>query len=72
LLAFAPGTASGAVFGVEGWRVQSFAEAGPFHLIFAVPEDEAASPIRLAAAAGALVVLAARPMAGCTPTPRKS
>lgn len=72
LLAFPSGAEAGAAFGVEGWRVQALSEAGPFRLVFAVPEDGAASPAGLAAAAGALLVLAARPMAGCAPVPRRT
>lgn len=72
LLAFPPGAEAGAAFGVEGWRVQALSDAGPFRLVFAVPEDGAADPTRLAATAGALLVLAARPMAGCAPVPRRT
>ncbi len=67
LLAFPPGAAAGGAFGVEGWRVLAFSEVGAFQLVFAVPEEGSPSPTRYAAAAGALVVIAARPMANCSP-----
>jgi hypothetical protein len=71
LLALPPGAAPAAAFGAEGWRVQHLMEAGPFPLILAMPEDRAADPARLAAAAGALLVLAARPLAGCAPVTQR-
>lgn len=70
LLAMPPGTAA-AAFGLEGWRIQRMTQAGPFPIIFAMPEHDAAEPARLAAAAGALFVIAARPLAGCAPVSRR-
>ncbi|MBP0465765.1 hypothetical protein J5Y09_17690 [Roseomonas sp. PWR1] len=71
LLAMPAGMAAGA-FGVEGWRIQRIIEAGPFPILLAMPENGASDPSRLAAAAGALLVLAARPMSGCAPAPRRT
>lgn len=70
LLAFPAGAAVGSAFGVEGWRVSAISEVGPFQIVFAVPEEGAPSPTQLGAGVGALMVLAARPMATCAPASR--
>lgn len=57
--------AEAAPLGVEGWRLQRLATAGPFGLLVLAPEGQDVDPLHLARAAGAWAVLAAVPASTC-------
>lgn len=67
LLVLAPGEIPAAAFATEGWRIQSVRGAGPLPLLLAAPDSALADLAVLRHAAGAVLAVGTRAMAGCSP-----
>lgn len=71
LLVLPAGGMPAAAFMVEGWRIRAVTAAGPLDLVHAMPESPSSDPSRLRAATGAVLAMAARAGAGCSPSTDK-